>query len=154
AQIAVEDRRFPEFTPKGLKIGRLELYPALKTGVIYTDNVYQSGKNGKSDRIYTVAPRVTGGLSLAGDHDFLFDIGAARYEYATTGDQSYTDLNMLGEFDVGLSSAARLNIGSYFKRLHERRNESGIEGAIPFAPVRSLRNGFFTGLTFKPSHYQ
>src|SRR5271163_1858458 len=53
---SVLDRPRPEYDPLGLRLGSFFLYPKLELGELYSDNVFATQSNKKTDFITVVSP--------------------------------------------------------------------------------------------------
>ncbi|WP_242182996.1 outer membrane beta-barrel protein [Sphingomonas sp. CARO-RG-8B-R24-01] len=124
----VLDRPRPQYDALGVKIGGFTLFPRLETSIGYSDNVYQSASNRKSDGVADLSPsaRLTSDWSR---HSFTLD-GAAdvkRFFTETRRNQDSWHVGASGRYDLGgqatLSASART----------ERATEPPTSAAYPTA---------------------
>jgi hypothetical protein len=70
---------FREFLPgDGLKVGRVQIHPFVGVAQSFTDNVFRTNKNRKTDYGTAIAPGIQAYLPIAGKHSFLLDYRAAQ----------------------------------------------------------------------------
>jgi putative beta-barrel porin BBP2 len=73
---------FREFLPgDGLKVGRVQIHPFVGVAQSFTDNVFRTNKDRKTDYGTTIAPGIQAYLPFGGRHSFLFDYRAAQLLY-------------------------------------------------------------------------
>lgn len=149
ATIPVKERAFDSFEPKGLKLGKLTVFPALETKTVWTSNVFQQENAAASDRIFIVRPVISALLPL-GDHRFDFTFEAERQIYAEYDSQTRTDYTGRAAGRFALSPAVTLETGIEAERHHPGRLDLSAP-EIPEKPVAVDEKGFFTTLILKPS---
>ena len=103
------------YDPLGLRVGTLRFYPAVETGLEFTDNVLETERNRKSDIGYTVAPelrvetdwsRHAATLRLSSKHVF--------YDEQSTEDTSEIDIEGTARIDVTRRTRVDLKGGYNF----------------------------------------
>lgn len=103
------------YDPLGLRVGTVRVYPAVETGLEFTDNVLETERNRKSDIGYTVAPelrvetdwsRHAATLRLSSKHVF--------YDRQTTEDTSEIDVEGTARIDVTRRTRVDLKGGYNF----------------------------------------
>ncbi len=57
--LPVSERNFPAFSPKGLIVGKLLVFPKLAVGGFYNDNLFASSTNEESDSAAVIAPAIS-----------------------------------------------------------------------------------------------
>jgi hypothetical protein len=73
---------FREFLPgDGLRVGRVQIHPFVGVAQSFTDNVFRTNKNRKTDYGTAIAPGVQAYLPFAGKHSLLLDYRAAQLLY-------------------------------------------------------------------------
>ena len=76
-------QRFRDFLPgDGLKVGRVQIHPFVGVAQSFTDNVFRTNKNRRSDYGTAIAPGMQAKLPFGGRHSFLLDYRAAQLLYA------------------------------------------------------------------------
>ncbi len=88
---------FREFLPgEGLKVGPVQIHPFLGLAEVFTDNVFRTKTNRKSDFLTTIAPGIQAYMPFGGRHSFLLDYRAAQFLY-----NKFTENNVLTQHGVG-----------------------------------------------------
>ncbi len=120
--VGVLDRLRPAYDPDGVRLGAFEIKAGVKVSETYTDNVFASETNKKSDIITSVAPDITvtstwsrHQLRLRGSLDTRF--------HAQESDENATDwaLGADGRIDITRNTTLALDAG--YRREHEERGE-------------------------------
>lgn len=120
--VGVLDRLRPAYDPDGVRLGAFEIKTGVKVSETYTDNVFASETNKKSDIITSVAPDITvtstwsrHQLRLRGSLDTRF--------HAQESDENATDwaLGADGRIDITRNTTLALDAG--YRREHEERGE-------------------------------
>lgn len=99
----------PEYSPRGVRIDGLTLYPSLSALPTYNSNVFATPNNAKSDAIMTVAPEFIG-ISRSERNTLDFEANAEFNQYVHYNDQSNTNAS-LGVGDVYELAPGRLISG-------------------------------------------
>ena len=120
--VGVLDRLRPAYDPDGVRLGAFEIKTGVKVSETYTDNVFASETNKKSDIITSVAPDITvtstwsrHQLRLRGSLDTRF--------HAQESDENATDwaLGADGRIDITRNTTLALDAG--YRREHEERGD-------------------------------
>ena len=88
---------FREFLPgDGLKAGRVQIHPFVGVAQSFTDNVFRTNKNRKTDYGTAIAPGVQAYLPFAGKHSLLLDYRAAQLLY-----KNFNENNVFAQHGLG-----------------------------------------------------
>ncbi len=119
--LRLSTRALPEYTPEGIRAGDFLLFPSLTTSGGYTDNIYTSDDNPRSDRFVSLGPK----LEFKSDfvrHALNASLFLERRLYAETKEENSTDYggNISGIIDFTGNTLAPLSFG--YKRDHYDRS--------------------------------
>jgi hypothetical protein len=88
---------FREFLPgDGLKAGRVQIHPFVGVAQSFTDNVFRTKKNRKTDYGTAIAPGIQAYLPFAGKHSLLLDYRAAQLLY-----KNFDENNVFAQHGLG-----------------------------------------------------
>ncbi len=120
---AVHSRTRPEYDPVGARVGSFFLYPFLRVGVMYDDNIFALNVNERSDTILTTSVDLLV-QSDWGRHLLDFEFGASNQKYSNFSSENHTDLYARSKMRIDVYR--NFNIGGYVSiaRLHEARGSS------------------------------
>lgn len=145
-QAVVNVERTPEdFAPVGVRLGAFNLLPETNLREVFTDNVYRTQNNTKSDLITTVSPQ----LQLKSDwarHEVNLLASADIYKYASHTSENREDLNLAGDFRVDVMKDINFYGGAAYRQLHEERgspNDPAGSLTPPKFNVQSTNLGYF-----------
>lgn len=127
----VRSRQRPEVDPAGLRVGGFLLYPSLRQGMEFNDNIFATESDPKSDFIYTVRPNFSA-RSDWNNHNLTLDLGGTFGFYLDESDENYQDYyGRLGStVEITSRNALRINLAA--RRDHESRNSpTAVGGAEP-----------------------
>ncbi|MDK2759809.1 MAG: outer membrane beta-barrel protein [Sphingopyxis sp.] len=134
--IAVLERRRPDYTPEPIHVGVLELLPRMAIGAGYDDNLYAQRDNRIGDAYLRIRPRVslvrpspTLRLSLDGELDLL------RYADRASENATQYSVNAGASYIIGKSDT--LNVTA-------RHGRYAMERVSPDSPTQASRPIRFT----------
>ncbi len=122
-----------DYKPLGIRAGAFMLHPAVQLTAEWTDNVFFTKGDKKSDVIYHIRPYITA-QSTWSRHSLNITLAADYAHYNDYSFQDYTDyfLTITGRLDV--KNRSYTSYGATAMRLHEGRNnrnaEQGFEPTI------------------------
>ena len=122
-----------DYKPLGIRAGAFMLHPGVQLAAEWTDNVFFTERDKKSDVIYHIRPYVTA-QSTWSSHSLNISLAADYAPYNDYSFQDYTDyfLTVTGRLDV--KDRSYTSYGATAMRLHEGRNnrdaEQGFEPTI------------------------
>jgi hypothetical protein len=122
-----------DYKPLGIRAGAFMLHPAVQLAAEWTDNVFFTERDKKSDIVYHVRPYISA-QSTWSRHSLNITLAADYAPYNDYSFQDYTDyfLTVTGRLDV--KNRSFMTYGGTAMRLHEGRNnrdaEQGFEPTI------------------------
>jgi len=122
-----------DYKPLGVRAGAFMLHPGVELAAEWTDNVFFTESDERSDVIYHIRPYITA-QSTWSSHSLNITLAADYALYNDYSFQDYTDyfLTVTGRLDV--KNRSYMSYGATAMRLHEGRNnrdaEQGIEPTI------------------------
>jgi len=122
-----------DYKPLGIRAGSFMLHPGVQLAFEYTDNVFFTERDKKSDMVYHIRPYVTA-QSTWSRHSLNVTASADLAFFGTYDRQDYTDyfLDVSGQVDVKTRSYFSYNL--HYMDLHQdRSNRDSIQG---FEPTR------------------
>jgi len=122
-----------DYKPLGIRAGTFMLHPGVQLGFEYTDNVFFTERNKRSDLIYHVRPYITA-QSTWSRHSLNVTLASDFAWYGTYDRQNYIDyfLDATGRVDVKTRSFFSYNL--HYMDLHQdRSNRDSVQG---FEPTR------------------
>jgi hypothetical protein len=122
-----------DYKPLGIRAGSFMLHPGVQLAFEYTDNVFFTENNKKSDMVYHIRPYVTA-QSTWSRHSLNVTLSADIAFFGTYDRQDYTDyfLDASGRVDVKTNSFFSYNL-NYMDLHQDRSNRDSIQG---FEPTR------------------
>jgi hypothetical protein len=138
---SVTERARPDFQAGGIRSGAFLVYPRVEAGIAYTDNVFGSGVDEKSDTYFTVNPSVTVRSNWS-RHSLNLEGGARlrRYSEEDTADQD----GLYAEADLRLDAnrTFQLFTGAAIRQLYEEPSSSGYPDDVTEA-VEFVQSGVY-----------
>lgn len=122
-----------DYKPLGIRAGSFMLHPGIQLAGEYTDNVYFTERNTKSDIVYHVRPYVSA-QSTWSRHSLNVSLAADLAFYGDYSKENYEDyiLDVSGRIDV--KNRSFMTYGLSYLNLHEDRStRDGVQG---FKPTR------------------
>lgn len=138
--VSVTERPRPEYDPLGKRIGGFTAFPALRTGLLYDDNIFADPANTESATIL----RTTADLRIASNwsvHALELRTGLGHDEFfdQSTEDATEVTLQASGRLDVRRSTA--IGGGANYQSLTEDRTDPN-SPRTALKPVRYETSGF------------
>lgn len=106
-----------------LHIGPLEIHPYVSVREAYSDNIYATANERKSDSITTTIPGLRLDLPFR-MHGLVLDYNAVITNHATYTADDTTDQNARGILDLKLGSQFGLSLSNFYTDNHEPRGSS------------------------------
>ena len=102
---------FREFLPgEGLKVGRVQIHPFVGVAQSFTDNVFRTNKNRKTDYGTAIAPGIQAYLPFAGKHSFLLDYRAAQLLYKNFNENNVFAQNGMGVMKLDFPGGLKFDL--------------------------------------------
>ncbi len=99
-----------EFLPgDGLKVGRAQIHPFLGVAEVFTDNVFATNTQRRSDFLTTIAPGIQAYLPFGGQHSFLLDYRAAQFLYAKFNENNVFTQHGAGHLTLKFPGGLKFN---------------------------------------------
>jgi hypothetical protein len=145
-QGVVSVERIPqEYAPLGIRLGVFNLLPQVDLKETYTDNVFRTKGDKKSDFITTVSPLV----ALQSDwprHSLGFLASADMYRYIDHTSENRTDWTLATDGRVDVQRDIQVYGGLAYRKLHEERgspNDIATSLQPPEYTDQSINLGYF-----------
>jgi hypothetical protein len=145
-QGVVSVERIPkEYAPLGIRLGVFNLLPQLEVRETFTDNVFRTEGNKKTDVITTVSPLV----QLQSDwprHSLSFLASADMYRYLDHTSENRTDYTLATDGRVDIQRDSNVYGGLAYRKLHEERGSPNDVAAALEPPEytdKSVNLGYF-----------
>jgi hypothetical protein len=121
--VAVQDRRRPDYDPLGIRRGSFYFFPSVEGSVSFDTNVNATESNEKSDFIFGITPK----LDVASDwsrHQLTASayLDAAKYLHQDENDFVDYGLGVGGRYDVSSAGAFRGDVA--YDHLHEGKDDN------------------------------
>ena len=122
-----------DYKPLGIRAGSFMLHPGVQLAVEYTDNVFFTENDTKSDVVYHIRPYITA-QSTWSRHSLNVRLAADIGRYGDYGQQDYEDyfFDISGKMDV--KNRSYMSYGLNYMDLHEDRSTRDAEQG--FEPTR------------------
>lgn len=108
--VSVLERPRPDYEAIGIHEGGLTIYPALSTGVTYTDNVYETETNTVADEYFTIHPSITA-LSNWGRHGLRLYADATNEQYVSRTSENQTAYSFRADGRIDVHGQSAINLG-------------------------------------------
>jgi hypothetical protein len=99
----------------------LKLHPMMGVAQMYTDNVFRTQANRRSDFFTTLAPGIQAQLPFGGSHAFLVDYRTNLQTYANTPSNDVQDQTASGRFKLDFPGGLKLDLAGEHKLGHDPR---------------------------------
>jgi hypothetical protein len=99
----------------------LKLHPMMGIAQMYTDNVFRTQTNRKSDFFTTLSPGIQAQLPFGGSHAFLVDYRTNLQTYANTPSNDVQDQTASGRFKLDFPGGLKLDLAGEHKLGHDPR---------------------------------
>jgi hypothetical protein len=120
-----------------IHFGKLQVHPYLSLQEIFSDNVYSTAQNEKSDAIHVIKPGVQLFFPF-GSHQFEADYHAVFRRYDTYRGEATDDQHARGSLDLSFGRRINLTLRALYDKGHEARSSS----ATGFIEVFRAKTGF------------
>lgn len=116
------NRARPEWDPRGIRTGGMNLYPSLELGLADDDNVYRQSSDAAADTVRYFRPRIFG-VSRWSRHEFRFDAGLDSSDFAEADSENVTNwfTGLGGRLDISRDAWLRADLT--LRELHEERGD-------------------------------
>jgi hypothetical protein len=127
----VRDRPQPEYDPVGIRAGSFMLFPSLRAGVQYNDNIFAEPAGRTADAVFGLRPQMLA-RSLWQRHSLTARVEGHFGIHAENGSEDFEDAeaDLRGRIDI--AEGSRLLAGINAARAHESRDSpDDARGATP-----------------------
>ena len=115
----------PSITADGIKLFEsLKLDPMMGVAQMYTDNVFRTNSNRRSDTFTTVAPGIQAQLPFAGRHLVQVDYRTNLQYYANNPSNNVQDQTASGRVDLDFPGGLKVGVGGEHKLGHDPRGSA------------------------------
>ncbi len=111
-------------TEDGVAVGPARLHPILGVAEIYTDNVFRTNTNRRSDFATTLAPGIQAELPFAGRHTFVADYRSNIQVFHQNPSNNVQDQTASGRFNFDFPGGLRLDVQGEHKLGHDPRGSA------------------------------
>jgi hypothetical protein len=111
----------PIIPEDGISLGPVVLHPHMGFAEMYTDNVFRTHDNRKSDFSHTLAPGIQAQLPILGRHMFLLDYRTNLQYYERTPSNDVQDQTGSGRFKFNFPGGLKLDLQGEHKLGHDPR---------------------------------
>ncbi len=108
----------------------LKLHPMMGVAQMYTDNVFRTQTNRRSDFFTTLSPGMQAQLPFGGSHAFLVDYRTNLQTYANTPSNDVQDQTASGRFMLDFPGGLKLDLAGEHKLGHDPRGTALDTGAV------------------------
>ena len=111
----------PVIPDDGVRLEPLKLHPMMGVAQMYTDNVFRTQTNRKSDFFTTLSPGIQAQLPFGGSHGFLVDYRTNLQTYANTPSNDVQDQTGSARFKLNFPGGLKLDLEGEHKLGHDPR---------------------------------
>ena len=108
----------------GILVGPVRLHPFMGVAEMYTDNVFRTNTNKKSDFLTSLGPGIQARLPFAGRHDFIIDYRTNIQYYQRTPSNDVQDQTASGRFRFDFPGGLKLDLQGEHKLGHDPRGSA------------------------------
>ena len=108
----------------GLLVGPARLHPMLGIAELYTDNVFRTNANRRSDFATTLAPGIQAELPFGGSHSFVADYRTNIQIFHQNPSNNVQDQTASGRFNFDFPGGLRLDLQGEHKLGHDPRGSA------------------------------
>ena len=108
----------------GILLGPVRLHPFMGVAEMYTDNVFRTNANKKSDFLTSLGPGIQARLPFAGRHDFIIDYRTNIQYYQRTPSNDVQDQTASGRFRFDFPGGLKLDLQGEHKLGHDPRGSA------------------------------
>jgi hypothetical protein len=106
---------------RGFSVGPMRLHPMMGVAEIYTDNVFRTNTNRKSDYATTLAPGLQAEVPFGSNHMFIADYRTNLQFFHRNPTNNVQDQTASGRFSFALPSRVSLDLQGEYKIGHDPR---------------------------------
>jgi hypothetical protein len=106
---------------QGISLGPVVLHPHMGFAEMYTDNVFRTETNRKSDFFHTLAPGIQAQLPILGRHMFLLDYRTNLQYYERTPSNDVQDQTASGQIKLDFPGGLKVDLMGEHKVGHDPR---------------------------------
>jgi Putative beta-barrel porin 2 len=114
----------PLIEATGITAGPVRLHPMLGIAELYTDNVFRTNANRRSDFATTLAPGIQAELPFGGSHSFVGDYRTNLQTFNRTPSNNVQDQTASGRFNFNFPGGLRLDLQGEHKLGHDPRGSA------------------------------
>lgn len=111
----------PVIPNDGVRLEPFKLHPMMGVAQMWTDNVFRTNTNRKSDFFTTLSPGIQAQVPFAGRHAFLADYRTNLQTYANTPSNDVQDQTASGRFMLDFPGGLKLDLAGEHKVGHDPR---------------------------------
>jgi hypothetical protein len=128
-------RKRPEYDPPGIRVGSFVFYPSVRTGIAYTDNVFND-RSKAGDFIWEIEPRLA--IESNWNRHSLTFFGLVRhYNYFEQQSEDRTDLLLRSDLRLDVSRFTHVALQARYADVHVDRGANDLVGGLePGEPAR------------------
>lgn len=109
---------------EGIAVGAARLHPMIGVAEIYTDNVFRTNTNRRSDFATTLAPGIQAELPFAGRHTFVADYRSNIQLFHQNPSNNVQDQTASGRFSFDFPGGMRIDLQGEHKLGHDPRGSA------------------------------
>ncbi len=143
------ERSFPDFSPKGLIVGKLTVLPSLGVSSVYSDNLFATSTGEEDDLAIVISPAVS--IRTLKDRHFFgvtLESEIVRYVDHTDEDKINLNANSGGYFEIKHDLLMPWTV-SYSKNHQDRANN--LSRVFTKDPLEISTVAFEGGVSYKPN---
>lgn len=114
----------PLIKATGITAGPVRLHPMLGIAELYTDNVFRTNANRRSDFATTLAPGIQAELPFVGSHSFVGDYRTKIQTFHRTSSNNVQDRTASGRINFNFPDGLRLDLQGEHKLGHDPRGSA------------------------------
>jgi hypothetical protein len=114
----------PLITEDGIAAGPVRLHPILGIAEMYTDNVFRTNADRRSDFATTLAPGIQAELPFGGRHSFVADYQTNIQTFHRNPSNNVQDQTASGRFSFNFPGGLRLDLQGEHKLGHDPRGSA------------------------------
>ena len=111
-------------TEAGILVGPVRLHPMMGIAELYTDNVFRTNANRRSDFATTLAPGIQAELPFGGSHSFVADYRTNIQTFHQNPSNNVQDQTASGRFSFNFPGGLRFNLQGEHKLGHDPRGSA------------------------------
>ena len=111
-------------TEAGILVGPVRLHPMMGIAELYTDNVFRTNANRRSDFVTTLAPGIQAELPFGGSHSFVADYRTNIQTFHQNPSNNVQDQTASGRFSFNFPGGLRFDLQGEHKLGHDPRGSA------------------------------